>query len=209
MELLGLLLVLGFVIFLVRRGFQDSDRSGRARTGAPRHDLSIDDLRQTLQRGALPTPVQVSFRLHPGEECYGVADADVEQWREGDGTYTEKHVGWAGGLTGLAIGTAVTATGNRRRRAEAARNAAERWRLVGHYRIYVTNERIAFEGVGGREWHELWLHGVRRVELDGAAVVVQVVNEPSSRLLLAPTDYWYLLLRRLAMDELPRRGQAE
>ncbi|MGQ0717918.1 MAG: hypothetical protein ACT4NP_11535 [Pseudonocardiales bacterium] len=135
-----------------------------------------------------------------------MAEADIERWLEGDGTYTEKYVGWAGGLAGLAIGKAVTAAGNACRRAEAARNAAERWRLVGHYRIYLTSERIALEGGGGREWHELWLHGVRRVELDGSAIVVQVVNEPATRLHLAPTEYWYLLLRRLAMDELPSGG---
>lgn len=209
-ELIGLLLVLAAVIFLLRGGLGALQSAIQGTSGpraaAARPDLSVKALEHTLQRGEFPAPVQVSFRLQPGEECYGVVEADVEQWLEGDGVYTEKYVGWAGGLTGLALGKAVTAAGNARRRAAASREAAERWRLIGHYRIYITSERIAFEGGGGREWHELWLHGVRRLERDASAVIVQVVNEPATRLHIGPVDYWYMLLRRLAMDELPSGG---
>jgi hypothetical protein len=204
MDTLVGLLVLVLVIVALRKVFGALQRSASgARARVPRSDLSSVELRETLRRGQLPTPVAVSFRLQPGEECYGVVEADLEQWLEGDGTYTEKYVGWAGGLTGLAIGKAVTAAGNARRRAAATREAAERWRLIGHYRIYITSERIALEGGGGREWHELWLSGLRRVERAGSAVVLQVVNEPATRIHAAPTEYWYLLLRRLVLDELP------
>lgn len=198
----GLALIALVVVGLARKfgAFRPSDR---ARAAAPRPDLSSAELHRTLERGALPAPVDVSFRLELGEVCYGVVEAEVEQWLEGDSTYTHKYVGWAGGLAGLAIGTLTTSIGNAGRKAAAAREAAARWRLVGAYRIYLTTERIAFEGGGGREWHEIWLRDLRRIEVDGSALELRSVGGPASRLHVAPVDYWSMLLRRLAFGEVP------
>ncbi len=198
------LIVLVVVILALRKvlGALSPGSSGAARAGRARPDLSVEDLADTLRNGGLPTPVQASFRMQPGETCVGEVDADVEQWLEGDGSYTTKHVAWAGGLAGLAIGGAMNAVGNTARKAAARREMAERWRSIGSYRVYVTSERIAFEG-GGREWHEMWLDDLRRLEIDGGALVLQAVGQPACRIHAAPAEYWYLLLRRLAFDELP------
>lgn len=197
------LIIVVVVILLVRKGLGAATKGGgTARAGRARADLSVDQLTSTLQSGQLPAPVQVSFRLQANEVCVGVVNADIEQWLEGDGTYTKKYVAWAGGLTGLAVGGAMNVVGNSRRKAAATREAAERWRLIGSYRVYVTTERIAFEG-GGREWHEMWLRDLRRLERDGAALVLQTVGQPATRFHAAPNEYWYLLLRKLAFGELP------
>lgn len=110
----------------------------------------------------------------------------------------------AGGLAGLAVGSLSAAIGNSARKAAAAREAAARWRLVGAYRIYVTTERIAFEGGStGREWQEVWLRDLRRVEVDGSTLELLSVGQPASRVHAAPAEYWALLLRRVAFDEVP------
>jgi hypothetical protein len=202
-SLLVLLIVAG-VIFWVLKVLPNirSDRS--ARPGQARSDLSVEQLAATLRSGELPPPVRVSFPLQPGERCVGAVEAEVEQWLEGDGTYTHKYVGWAGGLAGLAVGSLSAAIGNSARKAAAAREAAARWRLVGAYRIYVTTERIAFEGGStGREWQEVWLRDLRRVEVDGSTLELLSVGQPASRVHAAPAEYWALLLRRVAFDEVP------
>lgn len=204
MEALFLLLIIGgVVLFLVRRfgGASSGGATARPRAAAPIHDVA--ELQRTLQRGELPPPTQVSFRLLPGERCVGVVDADIEQWLEGDGTYTTKHVAWAGGLTGLAIGGAMNVAGNARRKAAARREMAERWRMIGSFRIYVTTARIAFEGGNGREWHEFAIDDVRGVEGDGIAVVVKTNGNPATRIHAAPAAYWQMLLRNLVLGEVP------
>lgn len=204
---LNLLIVVG-VVLLVRKAIGAVAKGGgTAKPGRPRADLSVSQLTGALQGGRLPAAVPVSFPLQPGEACVGTVDADVEQWLEGDGTYTKKYVAWAGGLTGLAVGGAINAVGNGRRKAAAAREAAERWRLIGSYRVYVTTQRIAFEGGSGREWHEIWFSELRRVERSQTALELQTVGQPPTRLHAAPTAYWYVLLRRLAFNEVPT-GQA-
>jgi hypothetical protein len=177
---------------------------GRARAGRPRADLSVSELVKTLEAGGLPQAIPVAFPLQPGEVCVGVVDADVDQWLEGDGSYVHKSVGWSGGLTGLAIGGAMSAAGNARRRAAARRSAAERWRLVGGYRIYVTTARLAFDGGGAREWHEAWLADVRRIDLDHSAIAIQSVGATPTRIHAAPGEYWAMLLRSLAFGEVPQ-----
>jgi hypothetical protein len=155
----------------------------------------------SFRSGWSPSPMQVSFALQPGETCVGVVDADVEQWLEGDGTYTHKSVGWASGLGGLVLGGAATAIGNARRRTKAAREAAERWRHLGIYRIYVTTARIALQG-GHREWHDLWYSDFRIVDYDQNGVILQTSGNPASRLHMTPTDYWFVMVRKLAFNEI-------
>jgi hypothetical protein len=202
MSLIFSVIVIVAVILLLRRALGAvTTRGATAGPGRPRPDLSVTQLTGTLRSGRLPAPVSVSFPLQPGETCVGTVDADVEQWLEGDGAYTKKYVAWAGGLPGLAIGGAINAVGNSRRKAAAAREAAERWRLIGSYRVYVTTQRIAIEG--GSEWHEIWLQDLRRLERTETALELQTVGQPPTRLHAAPTAYWYVLLRRLAFNELP------
>jgi hypothetical protein len=208
-DLLVGMFIIAILILVLRKPCRAlTGPASKARAGAHRPELSAADLQQTLNEGQVPTPLDVAFRLQPGEECYGVVAADVEQWLEGDGTYTKKYVAWAGGLSGLALGAAINAAGNSRRKAAAAREAAERWRMIGHYRIYITNQRVALEGGGRREWHEIWLQDARRVARDNSSVVIETANSPSIRLHVAPTEYWYTLLRWLVLDELPSRDIA-
>jgi hypothetical protein len=167
---------------------------------------SVDDLRRTLQRGQLPPPIDVSFRLLPGEECRAVADADVEQWLPGDDTYTHKSVAWAGGLTGLAIGAASNAVGNAARKAAAGRRAAETWRFVDTYRLYLTDMRLIVEGGRGREWAEIPLDEIRRLEFDGRLIEFSRNGGTPTRLSLGEPDYWYMLMRRLVLNEVPQPG---
>lgn len=208
MEPLVLVFIVIALVVIVRRGrgsgpARRPSQPPRALSGA-----SVDELRHTLQRGELPPPIDVSFRLHPGERCIAVADADVEQWLPGYGTYTHRSVAWAGGLTGLAIGAASNAVGNAARRAAAGRQAAEQWRFVDSYRLHLTDERLVVEGGRGREWHEILLDEVRRVDADGSLIEFQREGGTPTRLALAQHDYWYLLLRRLVLDEVPRPGNA-
>jgi len=67
----------------------------------------------------------------------------------------------------------------------------------------VTTQRIAIDGGSGREWQEMWLSDLRRIEHDGDAVVVQTVGAPPTRISAAPADYWVLLLRYAAFGEVP------
>jgi hypothetical protein len=206
MESLIVLAIIVFVAVLLIRKLTGAVQGsgGRARAGRPRADHSVPELVKTLRAGGLPQAIPVGFPLQPGEMCVGVVEADVEQWLEGDGSYTHKSVGWAGGLAGLAIGSAMNAAGNASRKAAARREAAERWRLVGRYRIYITTARVAFDGGGGREWHESWLEDVRRIEPDHSAIAIQSVGATPTRIHAAPAEYWALLLRRLAFGELPQ-----
>jgi len=199
-----LLIIIIIVVAIVVQRRKDSSSgvgTARSRAAAPIHNVA--ELAHTLQRGELPAPTQVSFRLLPGETCVGVVDADIEQWLEGDGSYTTKHVAWAGGLAGLAIGGAMNVAGNSWRKAAAKSEMAECWRMIGSYRIYVTTERLAFEGGGGREWHEYSIHDVRGVENDGAAVIVKTNGNPATRIHATPTAYWHMLLRNLVLGEVP------
>lgn len=199
--LLFLVTVLAVVLFALKERRAVAARS--AKPGPARPELSARELAATLRRGGLPAAMPVGFRMRADETCVGVVDADVEQWLQGDGTYISKHVGWAGGLGGLVLGSAIAAAGNARRRAEASREAEERWRLVGTYRIYFTTERIAMEG-GTREWHEFWLDDIRQVSTDGTAVIIQTTGgAPATRVHATPSAYWHMLLRRLVFDERP------
>jgi hypothetical protein len=98
--------------------------------------------------------------------------------------------------------------GNAARRAAAGRQAAEQWRFVDGYRLHLTDERLVVEGGRGREWHEIPLDEVRRLDTDGGLIEFQREGGTPTRLALAQHDYWYLLLRRLVLDEVPRTGNA-
>ena len=157
------------------------------------------DLAKWLRSGWTPTPIQAPFPLQPDETCVGVVDGVVEQWLEGDGSYVHKSVAWAGGVGGLALGAATSAIGNARRRAKAAKEAAERWRAVDNPRIYITNQRFAMQG---RQWVDLWYPTLRTVTYDQAGVVVQTAGASAMRLRMLPPDYWFVLLRHLAYGEI-------
>ncbi|MDQ1457477.1 MAG: hypothetical protein QOH28_3097 [Actinomycetota bacterium] len=104
------------------------------------------------------------------------------------------------GLTGLAIGSARSAAGNAARRSKAAREAAEKWRYIDSYRVYVTTSRIALQG--SREWHDVWYVNLRTLEYDHQGITFQTSGNPRSRLRMFPTDYWFVMLRKLAYNEI-------
>lgn len=203
--LLVIALIVVTLVLVSRRG------KNPVRPSTPPRPLSggsVEDLRRTLQRGQLPPPIDVSFRLLPGEECRAIADADIEQWLPGDDTYTHKSVAWAGGLTGLAIGAASNAVGNAARRAAAGRRATETWRFVDRYRLSLTDERLIVEGGRGREWAEIPLEEIRRLEFDGRLIEFSRNGGTPTRLSLSDSAYWYMLLRRLVLDEVPPSGNS-
>jgi hypothetical protein len=164
--------------------------------------VSGTQLVANFRSGWSPPPVQVSFALQPNEICVGVVDADGEQWLEGEASYTHKSVGFAHGLSGLALGAAMNAVGNTRRRNKAARGAAERWRHIDVFRVYVTTARIALQAGRRREWHDLWYRDFRTVEYDQKGIILQTSGNPASRLHMAPPDYWFVMVQKLAFNEI-------
>lgn len=157
-------------------------------------------LAANFKQGWFPPPVQVPFRLQGDETCVGVVDADVEYWLDGDGSYTHKSVAFSSGLGGLVLGGTMSAIGNARRRNKAAREAAPRWRYSDSARIYMTTARIALQG--SRDWNDLWFGNVRTLNYDDAGVIVQLSGSPAARLRLWPQDYWFVMLRKLAFDDI-------
>lgn len=169
---------------------------------------TVDELRRALQRGELPAPIDVTFRRAAGEECRAIADATIEQWLSGDDAYVHKSGGFAIGLTWIAARAVTNAAGNAARKARAGREAQERWREVGRYRVSLTDRRLIIEGGASREWHEIPLDEIVRVDAIGRAVEFQRNGGTLSRLHTSQPEYWYLLLRRLAFDEVPQGGSA-
>ena len=157
------------------------------------------DLAMALRRGSLPAPIQVPFPLTQGEQCVGIFDGPQEQWLAGSGEYVHKSVAWAGGVGGLMLGGAMNMIGNSRRRAAAAREAAEQWRWVDHVRAYVTTERIALQGA--RDWQDYWYSELRTLNFDAVGVIVQMTGLAATRLPVQPVDYWFVLLRKLAFGD--------
>ena len=156
-------------------------------------------LAAALRSGWLPPALAVPFPLQPGEACVGITDGQVDLWLPGEGTYVHKSVSYAGGLTGLAIGGMFNAIGNSRRRSRAAQEAAERWRQVDAPRIFVTTHRFAMQG---RQWSDLWYSNIRTSECYNGAIVLEIVGNAAMRIRMWPADYWFVLLRRLAYNEI-------
>jgi hypothetical protein len=129
----------------------------------------------------------------------GLFQANFEQWAEGRGEYTRKHVAWAGGLSGLVLGSALNAAGNARRRSKAARDAAETWRYIDSMLIYVTTSRIALQGCG---WHDLWYSDLRTLDYTWEGLILQMSGSPPCRLKLKSPDYWYVMVRKFAFNEI-------
>jgi hypothetical protein len=173
------------------------DFFGPGRSASP---PSAAALATSLRAGWFPPPMQVPFPLQADESCVGIVDAAGEQWLEGEGSYTHKSVAWAGGLSGLVLGGTLNAVGNARRRAKAARQAAEQWRHIDSFRIYVTTSRIALQG--SRDWHDMWFSNLRTLNYDDAGVILQMSGNPASRLRMWPPDYWFVMLRKLAFNDI-------
>lgn len=196
-----LFLILMIVVAVKIIKYANRQPTGHGNLPSATAGLSAIELTARLRSGWFPPPVEVPFALQPNETCVGVVDADVEQWQEGDGSYTHKSVLLAGSLGGLALGGALNAVGNSRRRAQAAREATERWRLIDSMRIYVTTTRIALQT--DREWHDLWYSELRTLQYDHAGLILQLSGRPRSRLRMGPPDYWYVMVRKLAFNDIP------
>jgi len=151
-----------------------------------------------LRSGWEPASIQTPFPLQADERCVGVVDSVLEGWLASDGSYMHKSVGWAGGLGGLALGAATSAIGNARRRAKAAREAAERWRVIDRPRVFMTSRRLALQG---SEWMDVWYSGIRVVNQDHSGLIVQSAGGPAIRLQVHSPDYWYVLLRHYAYND--------
>jgi hypothetical protein len=76
----------------------------------------------------------------------------------------------------------------------------EKWRYIDSYRVYVTTSRIALQG--SREWHDVWYVNLRTLEYDHQGITFQTSGNPRSRLRMFPTDYWFVMLRKLAYNEI-------
>jgi hypothetical protein len=157
-------------------------------------------LATAFRAGYVPPAVQVPFAMTPSEVCVGAVDVRVEQWLPGDDTYTHKSVAWAGGIGGLVLGGTLNAIGNARRRSKAGRNAAEQWRYIDNMRVYCTTARIALQS--NREWHDLWYVNMRTLEHDAAGIIIQMSGNPPSRFHMKPPDYWYVMVRRFAWNQI-------
>lgn len=163
--------------------------------------LSAVQLAANFRSGWSPPPVQVPFALQPDETCVGLVNAGVEQRPEADGTDLPKPVAWAGSLSELVLGRAMGAIASTRRRSKAAPDATERWRYVDTFWIYVTTARIALKG-DCREWYDFWYSSFRTLGYDQNGVILQVSGSPVSRLRMEPPDYWFVMVRMLAFNEI-------
>jgi len=122
----------------------------------------------------------------------------VYQYLEGDGSYVHKtRVGF--GFLGLAV-AAGTAAGNKVREGRASAEAAARYRLVEQGPMYLTDQRLSVQG--SAQWIDLWHSNVRASSCDGEAINLTVADLPPIQLRVWAADYWYVLFRWLAHNEL-------
>jgi hypothetical protein len=167
------------------QGFEQSLRLGR-------------ELAEYFQRGGQPQPQPSPIVLQPGEQYFGQVPAQVLQWQEGDGVYTSTSVFWFGGILGTvaALGTTAVVNGAARRRAE--REMAARWRPVDSAIVHVTNRRLALEG---NIWTDVWYGAIRKSDCNATSILFEVAGWRSTCLALAYPHYWFVMMRKLAYDE--------
>jgi hypothetical protein len=160
-------------------------------------------LAMALHQGASPHRVPTRLALRKDEFCAGEIPVHIYQFLEGDGAYTKRSGGWmiGGGLIG-AVYSAVNVTsnvvGNAARRAQAAREAAGRWRHVDTATIYLTDQRWSVRT--STSWYDLWFSDVRMSDCDGKMITLDLAGMPRTGLVLPDADYWFVMFTKLAYD---------
>jgi hypothetical protein len=160
-------------------------------------------LAQAFQNGATPEPVGVRLALQRGEFCVGEIPVIVQQFLEGDGSYTKRSGGWmiGGGVFGAvysAVNLTSNAVGNAARRSKAARQTAGQWRQVGSGTVYLTDRRWSMQT--GNTWHDLWFSDVRASDCDGKMIILEMAGIPRTGLTVPAADYWYVMFNKMAYD---------
>lgn len=152
----------------------------------------------SLTAGQRPPIQTVPVRLSPGEACYAQGPAQLWQFLEGDGSYVHKSRGGFG-LLGLAM-VASTAAGNRARRSRAEQEAAPRFRLVDQGTVYLTDQRFLLQGQS--QWTDVWHQNVRVSVCDSSTITFEGSGAPPMKLHVWPIDYYFVLFRFLAYNEI-------
>lgn len=120
--------------------------------------------------------------------------------RLGDSTYIHKSVfGFSPVVIALGLGTMA---GNAARKSRAAREGAPQWRWIGDGVLYMTSRRLVIQEA--QTWHMVWYQDVMSASCDRTAINVQCVDMPGLLLSLPNADYYFVMLYRLAFNQLVR-----
>ncbi|WP_131746552.1 hypothetical protein [Frankia sp. Cppng1_Ct_nod] len=107
---------------------------------------SWDGARDLLNHLAADNPLHPitiwGLVLHPNENAYLDFTATYSRYYGGDGRYVHVDGFFFGSAPFMAAGYALTAFGNRSRRATAMAEAARRWREHQTTRVIITNQRV-------------------------------------------------------------------
>ena len=154
-----------------------------------------------LRQGGMPAVQPVNIRLGEDEVAYGAVQGQMFSYTGADYVDPGSTLVVFGSPMWMVgtLGASMAVNAHRRKNARAA--AAHQWRLENQGLFYVTNERLAVQGVYG--WTDLYYDYFRATQATAMGIVAHFADWPMVRFSVDNPAWTWVMFSYFVLNQVP------